>query len=231
VITPSHASAKDLATIGGIPEGKLKVIGLGVSPAPVHSEDEVAKLRAELLGDGSHVIVTIARLMYQKGIDILVDCAVELHKTNPGYRFIVAGDGPDEDMLRQLAKDKGLEGVMTFVGRTERPHLYLAAADIFLLTSRWEALPFTIVESFQVGTPSVAAACSGVVELIDDSVGKVVPIGDVPAICEGVREVLSDPARLAQMGETALELSTHDRFRPDWVHGQFELTYEKLARV
>lgn len=225
VITPSYRSAEDLATTGRVPRERLKVIGLGVAPAPKDLDDEVAALRQELLADGTHVIVTIARLMYQKGIDILISCAVELRKTNPGFRFVVAGDGPDEDELRQMARDAGLEGVMRFVGRTNRPHLYLRAADILLLTSRWEALPFTIVEGFQVGTPSVATACSGVVELIDDEVGKVVPVGDIAGICEGVREVLSDADRLAQMGSAALARSTEDRFRPDWVHEQFEKTY------
>ncbi|WP_193142953.1 MULTISPECIES: glycosyltransferase family 4 protein [unclassified Meridianimarinicoccus] len=229
VITPSHRSAEDLATIGGVPQDRLKVIGLGVAPAPDDPDAEVAALRAELLGDGTHLLVTIARLMYQKGVDILIDCAVELKKTNPGYRFVVAGDGPDEAALHALADEKGVTDVLTFVGRTSRPHLYLRAADIFLLTSRWEALPFTIVESFQSGTPAVASACSGVVELIDDSTGKVVPIADVPAICAGVREVLEDPARLAAMGDTALARSREDRFRPDWVHEQFEKTYRALA--
>ena len=171
----------------------------------------------------------MARLMHQKGIDILIDCAAELKRTNPGYRFIVAGDGPDEGALHALAAQKGVNDVMTFVGRTDRPHLYLRAADIFLLTSRWEALPFTIVESFQAATPAVASACSGVVELIDDSVGKVVPIGDITAICRGVRETLSNAERMTQMGNTALERSTEDRFRPDWVHEQFEKTYLSLA--
>ena len=229
VITPSHRSAEDLAKIGRVPQDKLKVIGLGVAPAPKDPQDEVDALRQELLGDGTHLIVTIARLMYQKGIDILIRCALEMKKTNPGYRFVVAGDGPDEEELRQMARDAGLESTMRFVGRTNRPHLYLRAADIFLLTSRWEALPFTIVESFQAGTPAVATACSGVVELIDNKVGKVVPIGEVPAICDGVRSVLRNPQKLAEMGREALERSTEDRFRPDWVHEQFEMTYQRLA--
>ncbi len=229
VITPSYASGEDLVKIGGVPRDKLKVIGLGVTPAPQDPDNEVNELRRELLGSGTHLIVTVARLIHQKGIDILIDCVARLKESHPGYRFVVAGDGPDEDKLQALAVEKGVDTHLKFIGRTSRPHLHLKAADIFLLTSRWEALPFTIVEAFQVGTPSVATACSGVVELIDSDVGAVVPIGDVPEICRSVVDVLSDGDRLKKMGETAFERSKEDRFDPDWVHNVFQQTYRDLA--
>lgn len=229
VITPSHRSAEDLATIGDVPHDRLKVIGLGVTPAPDDSAEDIAKLRNELLGDGDRVIVTLARLLHQKGIDILIDCVAKLKETHPGYRFVVAGDGPDEATLHSLAQEKGLGEHLNFVGRTDRPIRYLRAADLFLLTSRWEALPFTIAEAFQAGTPAVATACSGVVELIDETVGAVVPIGDIDAICEAVTNILSDEPRRAVLAANALERSREDRFNPDWVHRQFEKTYYELA--
>lgn len=229
VITPSHKSAEDLASIGGVPRDRLKVIGLGVKPAPTDPEDEIAALRAELLGDGDRVIVTVARLLHQKGIDILIACVARMKKTHPGFRFVVAGDGPDEAALHALAEEKGLGKHLRFVGRTERPHLYLRAADLFLLTSRWEALPFTIVEAFQAGTPAVATACSGVVELIDEAVGRVVPISDEGAICAAVVDILSDEKRRKKLAASSLKRSGEDRFDPDWVHRQFEKTYFELA--
>ena len=142
---------------------------------------------------------------------------------------MVAGDGPDEARLHRLAEVRGVSSHLTFVGRTERPHLHLRASDLFLLTSRWEALPFTIAEAFQTGIPSVAAACSGVVELIDDSVGTVVPIGDIDSICAAVAEVLSDePARQA-MAAAALKRSREDRFDRNWINSEFERIYRDLT--
>lgn len=229
VITPSHASASDLARIGGVPEDKLKVIGLGVSPAPDDSADEIAALRKELLGDGEVLIITVARLVHQKGVDILIDVVARLIRDHPGLRFVVAGDGPDEDRLKDLARTRGVNGHLRFLGRVNRPHLYLRASDLFLLTSRWEALPFTIVEAFQAGVPAVAAACSGVVELIDDQVGAVVPIGDVDATAEAVTRIVTNGELLNSMGQAALTKSRLDRFDPDWVHRQFEEAYFTLA--
>ena len=229
VITPSHRSAEDLARIGGVPEAKLKVLGLGVAPPPADSDDEVAALRRELLSDGDKLIITVARLEYQKGIDILIEAVARMIPDHPGFRFIVAGDGVDEEELKALARERGVQSHLRFLGRVNRPHLYLRASDLFLLTSRWEALPFTIVEAFQAGIPAVAAACSGVVELIDDEVGAVVPIGDVEAIADAVTRILTDGALRKSMAEAALAKSKLDRFDPDWVHRQFEDTYFRLS--
>lgn len=229
VITPSHRSAEDLAKIGGVPEAKLKVLGLGVAPPPEDSEDEIATLRRELLGDGERLVITVARLEHQKGIDILIEAVARTIVDHPGFRFVVAGDGVDEAALKALAREKGVQGHLRFLGRVNRPHLYLRASDLFLLTSRWEALPFTIVEAFQAGIPAVATACSGVVELIDDAVGAVVPIGDVEAIAAAATRILCDDELRAAMAKAALAKSTLDRFDPDWVHGQFEKTYFALA--
>ena len=96
------------------------------------------------------------------------------------------------------------------------------------LTSRWESLPFTIPEAYQVGTPAVATACSGVVELIDDTVGRVVPIGDVAAIADAVTDILGDDDMRAAMSKAALAKSKEDRFNPNWVHTQFGETYQTL---
>ncbi len=229
VITPSHRSAEDLARVGGVPRTKLKVLGLGVAPPPDDAPEEIAALRRELLGDGDRVVVTLARLEYQKGIDILIEAAARIVKDLPGVRFAVAGDGVDEAKLKAQASALGVDHHVRFLGRVSRPHLYLRASDLFLLTSRWEALPFSIVEAFQAGIPAVATACSGVVELIDDEVGAVVPVGDVAAIARAVGRILGDDALRGAMGRAALERSKLDRFDPDWVHRQFEEAYYALA--
>lgn len=225
VLTPSHASARDLCEIGGLADDKVRVLGLGLRPPKASDPSQIASLREDLLGDGRQLVVVIARITRQKGIDVLIDVVTRMKETHPHVRFALVGPGPDEAAMKALAAERGLGPHLNFVGTTDRPHDYLRAADVFLLTSRWESLPFTIQEAFQVGTPSVATACSGVVELIDDKVGRIAPIGDVAAICGAVAEVLGDGALRASMAAAALERSREDRFNPDWVHDQFEKIY------
>lgn len=228
VITPSHRAAKNLATKGGVPEEKLKVIGLGIKPAPAETPDDVATLRRDLIGDGTHLIVILARIAYQKGIDILIDSVAQMKESHPNYRFVVVGDGPLEDEMQALARQKDVLSHLNFVGRSEMPFRYLRAGDLMLLTSRWEALPISIVEAFQTGTPVVATDCSGVSELVDESVGKCVPKGDVAAICQAVWETLEDAPGLTAKSAAALKRSKEARFDPDTINATFEATYRAL---
>lgn len=229
VISVSHKSGRDLISAGGMDAAKIQVIGLGVKPAPAIDPARAAKVRADLLGEtGRFLAVTIARLTHQKGIDVLVEVARRVVAEQPDIHFAVVGDGDQEADAKAWAKAVGVEDHVHFVGRSEEPHLYLAAADLFLLTSRWEALPFTIAEAFQTGTPAVATDCGGVAELIDEIVGRVVPIGDPDAIAAAVLDIAADePARQA-MAATALARSREDRFKPDHIHRQIEAAYADL---
>jgi len=141
------------------------------------------------------------------------------------------GDGAGQAEAEGWAAAAGISDKLHFVGRSEEPHLYLRAADMFLLTSRWEALPFTIAEAFQTGTPAVATDCGGVAELIDASVGRVVPIGDVETIAQAVVEIADDDAGRKLMAANALARSREDRFSPEHVHLQLEAVYREVAAL
>lgn len=225
LVTPSHRAAEDLAEIAGVSKERLRVIGLGIKPPPHDTAEDVARLRQSLLRGGDRLVVTIARVAYQKGIDVLIDCVTRLKESHPGYRFVVVGDGPLDQEMRTLARQRGLNDCLFFAGRTEVPYRYLRAADLMVLTSRWEALPISIAEAFQCGTPVVATDCSGVHELVDDSVGACVPIGDIGAITQAVERILEDDQARDDMAKNALERSTADRFDPDQINRQIEALY------
>jgi len=232
VLTVSHRSARDLASLGRVPAERLKVIGLGVKTPPPVAAERAATVRSQLLGaSGRLLVVTVARLTEQKGVDLLVEVARRVGAERRDIHFAVVGDGPQQHLVQGWAEAAGVEANLHFVGRSEEPELYLAAADLFLLTSRWEALPFTIVEAFQMGVPALATDCGGVAELIDDSVGQVLPIGDVEAISRTVIALADDAPRRQAMSQAALARSREDRFSPDHVHGEIEQTYRDLARA
>ena len=131
--------------------------------------------------------------------------------------------------MRALAeKENALDG-LHFAGRSETPHLYLNAADAFLLTSRWEALPFTIVEAYQAGLPAIATDCGGVKELISPETGRVTPIGDVEAISAAVLEVVRNDELRRRMSAAARLLLREDRFKPEVMHARVEALYRTLV--
>lgn len=229
VITPSYRSAKDLEERGGVPASKLKVIGLGVKPTPAIDEDRVRQLRANLLGpDGQMLVVMIARIDPQKGIDVLVEVVRDAVANSPGLRFVVVGTGPQKDEVEGWAENAGVADYLSFVGQSDEAHHYLRAGDLFLLTSRWEALPITIVEAFRAGLPVVATNCSGVVELVDESVGRVVAVEDVGAIKAAVLEICDNDDLRRELAVNAIKRSSEDRFLPAHINQIFERTYAEI---
>lgn len=232
VITPSHNSARDLREQGGMPDEKLKVMGLGVQQKPRPPAEDIAALRQELLGkDGRTLIVTVARLAYQKAIDHLIEAAKGALEIDPTLRFVVVGDGPQREEARQWLVEADVGDAVRFIGHSDNAPLYMAAADLFFLPSRWESLPITIVEAFQQATPVLATDTAGVVELVDDSVGAVVPIGDIEAMVQRLIALTSDKMRLDEMSAAALARASEERFSPPHVHAAFEALYaETLAR-
>ena len=229
VITPSHRSAADLNKIGGLSKSKIRVIGLGVKTPPSIDKAVTTQLRKELLGkEGKILIVVVARIAYQKGIDILIKIVARLKLHRQDIRIIVIGDGQLMDEMKALSKSEEVNHIINFVGYRDDPHTYLNAADLFLLTSRWEALPISIVEAFRAGLPVIAADTSGVEELVDSSVGDVLPIGDIEGFTESILRICGNKEQLKQLSTEALNRSKEDRFSPDHIHLIFEKNYTTI---
>jgi glycosyltransferase involved in cell wall biosynthesis len=229
VITPSHRSASDLISRGGLPESKVRVIGLGIKTPPPADAAKVESLRRDLLGEhGKILVVVVARIAYQKGIDILVRVVRRINQRRQDIRVVVVGGGELRDDMEELSVASGTGHLIHFAGHIDEPRIYLDAADLFLLTSRWEALPISIVEAFRAGLPVVAADTSGVEELVDSSVGAVLPIGDEEAFAEAVLRICNDDQTRKDMSVAALERSREDRFSPDHIHRIFEMHYEQV---
>lgn len=229
IITPSHRCAADLQKRAGVPRDLIDVIGLGVRVPPAIAQDRVDKHRAKLLGsDGTRLVVVIARVAHQKGIDVLVEVVRRVKACRGDIRFVVVGDGPLRERASEWARRAGVETLLQFVGMSDEPYLYLKAADIFLLTSRWEGLPITIAEAFQAGLPVVATDAGGVRELVAPTVGRVVPIGDADALSASVLEICGDKQLRRHMSEAAIKVSREDRFSIPHVHRIFERTYEDM---
>jgi len=232
VISPSQTSLDSLIA-KGLPRDKTRHLGLGIAPMPAVDPDAVAALRQELLGpEGRYLILSLSRLQPQKGIDVMVEVARRVVAQAPGAVFAVAGKGPLREQAEGWARAAGVADHIRFLGPVSTVPLHLAASDLFLLTSRWEALPISIVEAFRAGLPAIATDCGGVGELIDDQVGALLPVGDAAAIADAVLAMIADPALAARKAAAALARSHEARFDPATVHAAFEATYaEMIARA
>lgn len=227
-VSPSSASIEALIE-KGLPRDRTRVIGLGIAQAAVPDAGDVAALRSRLLGpEGRFLVMSLSRLQHQKGIDIMIDVVATVRRQRTDLVFAVAGGGPQADEVSVWARAKGVEDGIRFLGPVATVPLHLAASDLFLLTSRWENLPISIVEAFRAGLPVVATDCGGVRELVDDAVGRLCQVGDVAGLSKAILMLAADADLRRQKAEAALARSGEARFDPAAVHGRFEALYEGL---
>lgn len=164
------------------------------------SEEDRARLRARY---GERVVLTVARLVYYKGLDVLIEAARSLDAN-----VVIVGDGPLRGQLQRLARSSPN---VHMAGRISERELlcHLGIADCFVLpsTSRAESFGISVVEAQAMSVPAVVTDVgTGTVEAIcPGETGLVVPPGDAGALTSAIDAILSDPVRRETMGRRARE--------------------------
>jgi glycosyltransferase involved in cell wall biosynthesis len=114
------------------------------------------------------------------------------------------GDGPTEPQTRVLASQLGLSERVAFLGQRNDVSSVLAGAQVFVLASRWEGFPRSVLEGMRAGLPIVASAVGGVHEAVEHEVhGLLVPPGDAAGLTSALRRLFGDAALRARMGAEA----------------------------
>jgi|GEM_PF-988713 len=155
---------------------------------------------------------TVGRLSVQKGLDYLIEAVFllcsETNRTRDRLLFIIVGDGELHDDLRELARARGIDDRVRFLGAKPKAEVYrlLAASDFFVLPSRFECFPFSIVEALSVGLPCVVSDVGGNSESVEHEYnGLVVPKGDVSALAAALGRLADDDTLRTIFGRNALE--------------------------
>ena len=194
-------------------------------PAPTAAQ--VAAARAELGGVGRPVVLAVARLARQKGLDVLIDAAARFGDREPRPRTVIAGTGPLAAALRAQASQVGVD-VVLLGARDDVPAL-LAAADVVVVPSRWEARAFIIQEAMLAGRPVVATRVGGTPELTGADGAILVPPGDPAALADAVTAVLDDPALASKLGAAAQQRSVTFPSQQDTIRAALD-RYARLTR-
>ena len=174
------------------------------------------RARHELRGqfgyrDDSVVLLFLGRLNRDKGVLDLAAAFARLAATDEQLRLLFVG--PDEDGMRD-ALQRALGAAATragFVGDTDRPEHYLAAADVFCLPSYREGFGTTIIEAGACGIPAVGSRIYGITDAIEDGVtGLLFEPGNVAELAERIDRLARDPALRQGLGERAREKALRD---------------------
>ena len=171
------------------------------------------------------------RLVYKKGVDILLRAFARTAKLVPEARLWIAGDGPERAALTNLARDLGLHGSVSLLGHVSRPVLEreARAAWVQVASSRWaESFGNAASEAMMRGTAVIATAIGGMAEYIrDGESGILVPPCDEKALADAMLAVLWDRELAERMGSRGRQIALAE-LTADACAERFESIYLRL---
>jgi len=227
VLAPSEDIARRLQQRASSAAGRIEVLHLGVGEPPAQIRDQ-AEVRRELgVGGSTRLIVTVARLAPQKALHVLIEALCSL----PDTVVAVVGDGPLEKELRAQADAAGLANRIRWLGALPAPWDIVRAADVFVLSSHWEACSLAAQEAMALGVPVVATDVGGMPELITDgSSGRLVPPADPAALAQALKDTLDDPSAGSAYAEAA-RLGLRRSFSTQQMMGRLRDIYLAAGRA
>jgi rhamnosyl/mannosyltransferase len=188
------AASQEIARVAAslAPGVRVEALTNGVD-TDLFSPREIAGGRA-----GAPRIIVPRRLVPKNGVETFLRAFPALKARVPGVRAIIAGDGPERARLEQLAKELGVAFDVEFLGPSphERMPELFAAAEVAVVPSLMEATSVAALEAMACGVPVVASDVGGLPEIVDSSVGALVPPGDAGALAEAMVALICDPQRV-----------------------------------
>ena len=205
--------------------------GLDFTPRTPAMTREAYWKSVGLQADENSVVVGIAaRLNPVKDIATLVRGFALAHETCPNLRLLIAGDGEQMDMLKNLARELGVAEQVCFAGWVTDTDSFYNALDINTLTSLSETFPYSLTEGARAGLPTVASRVGGVPYLIEHGVhGFLFEAGDYQALARHLITLAQDPELRRHIGQRLYQRAKEDYSLESTLQRQLSI-YQAILR-
>ena len=204
VIVCSRHMRTELMNVFGIPGDKIEVIPNGVVPGQFAEGDVPGSSLG--IDPGDEVIAFVGRLVYEKGVQVLLEAMPQVLAARPNAKLFVIGTGPYGDELRRLVDQRRLGHavrMLGFVSDQQRNAVYRRARAA-VVPSLYEPFGITALEAMAAGAPVVASAVGGLQEIITHGRnGLLVPAGDPVQLGAALVSVLADEALRCNLTQAA----------------------------
>ncbi len=198
-------------------------------PNPVPEPPTLDKLERS---EGKSILLASGRFIHQKGFDILIRAFAKCAMEHPQWHLrIVGGDGDQREPLEALVAALQLTDRVELRGKSTNILEEYANADLFVLPSRYEGFPNTLLEALTCGLPVIATDCpSGPAEIVRHGIdGLLVPPENVEALASALDELMSDDSKRARLAKQALDV--RERFSLEKIMAQWEALIEKHLKA
>jgi len=191
IIPVSSGVCQDLSKITGINRSEMDVIYNPVYPNNIIEHTTEPVQDNWFTENECPVILSVGRLTKQKDFSTLIKGFKKV-KNKRDVRLAIIGKGEKKDDIERMIERNSLNKSVKLLGYVENPFKYMAASNVFVLSSRWEGFGNVLVEAMACGTPVVSTDCpSGPSEILEEGeYGKLVPVGDSSALAQAIISTL-----------------------------------------
>ena len=210
---------------------KTRVVYPSVSLPDVKvQENEILEFRKKWnIADDEKIVGIVARLAKVKDHDTFIDAAEKVLKRRSKVRFIIAGEGPRKKEIETRIREKNLSDKVLLAGFLPSLVALWKLMDLFVLTSRLEGFPVSLLEAFASGVPVVATNVGGIPEIVKPGQnGFLVDPGNPAETADRILEYLETPDLEASMKKNAR--ATAGEFTIDKMARRCIELYNELSR-
>jgi glycosyltransferase involved in cell wall biosynthesis len=148
------------------------------------------------------MIGIVGRLVPVKRHNFFIRLAVELLKERDDVDFVIIGDGPLENEVKGIIREKGLQGKIKMTGFIEDIIKYINGLDMLVITSQHEGIPYVLLEAMMLKKPVIATNVGGIPEVIKSGFnGMLSETEDLLGMKNNIIELLDHPDQMASIGE------------------------------
>jgi glycosyltransferase involved in cell wall biosynthesis len=211
-----HTKAKKVAVIPN------------ASPWPLPAQPPML-MPQDILPSARKILLAVGRLSEEKGFDLLIEAFAQVAPQYPDWHLVILGEGPLRLALDAQIRRAGLKTRITLAGRAGNVGHWYDAADLFVMSSRFEGFPNTLVEALAHGLPAVSFDCdTGPSDIIRHEVdGLLVPNGNVAALASALARLMGDETLRRQFAARAID--ARERFSMEKIAGLWEALFDELG--
>ncbi len=220
----------------GLAEECREYLDLKSEPDVIYNGTDTDLIRLKSKEDADHswvknktlpVVVSVGRLVEQKGFETLIDTFAVLNKSIKA-RLLIIGDGRLKPVLLKKIKRLGLEDVISLTGWKENPYPLIANADLYVSSSVHEGLVNSLLEAQALGVPVVSTDHPfGANEIIQDGInGILVPVGDVQAMAEAILKIMNSRSAAQKISRAAQKQA--ESFSIERMSGEYADLFEQI---
>jgi glycosyltransferase involved in cell wall biosynthesis len=174
-------------------------------------------------------LLAVGRLHPDKGFDLLIQAYAQIASEHPDWQLIILGEGDERQRLQAQIEAAGLQQRISMPGRVGNVGDWYRAADIYVLSSRFEGLSNTLLESLASGLPAVCFDCdTGPREVVREGVDGVLvrPNGDIQAMAVALSALMQDDKTRDTMAQHAID--ARERFSAQHVLGLWKKLFDDV---